>query len=239
MLIIPAIDILDGKVVRLKKGNFATAKSYMDHPLDQAKIYDDYGFEQIHIVDLSGSKEGKITTQKILQEIKQNTKLKVEFGGGIRSVEDVSQLLEIGIDQVIIGSLPFMNKPEFEKIVQKVLPEKIIIAADTMCGEIVTKGWSENSALEIGVYITQCKEYRLNNFLITDIAKDGMLEGPNFRLYKNLKETFPEIFIIASGGMSGMNDLIKLEGIECGAAIVGKAIYENKIDLEELSKFGK
>jgi phosphoribosylformimino-5-aminoimidazole carboxamide ribotide isomerase len=239
MLIIPAIDILDGKVVRLKKGDFATAKSYSEHPLDQAKVYDDYGFEQVHIVDLSGSKEGKISTIKIIEEIKQKTKLKIEFGGGIRSTDDASNLLSIGVDQIVIGSLPFINKPEFEKVVQIVSPDKIIIAADTMRGEIVMKGWSENSTLEISVYITQCNGYGLNNFLITDIDKDGMLEGPNFRLYNSLKEIFPDIFIIASGGISNMNDLIRLNELKCSAAIVGKAIYENKISLKELAEFGK
>lgn len=239
MLIIPAIDILNGKVVRLKKGDFATAKIYSDNPLDQAKVYDDYGFKQIHIVDLSGSKEGKISTLKIIEEIKQKTKLKIEFGGGIRSTEDASNLLSTGVDQIVIGSLPFVNRPEFEKVMQKISPEKIIIAADTLSGEIVMKGWSENSAFEINVYITQCKGYGLNNFLITDIEKDGMLEGPNLSLYKDLNDIFPDIFIIASGGISSMNDLIELDKLKCSAAVVGKAIYENKISLKELAEFGK
>ncbi len=237
MLIIPAIDILDGKVVRLIKGNFSTAKSYADHPYDQAKVYDEFGFEWVHIVDLSGSKNGKITTRKILEEIKQKTNLKIEFGGGIRSVEDISNLFSIGVNKVVIGSLPVVNKAEFEKVVQTFPLDKLIIAADTKRGEIVVKGWSENSNLEISAYITQCKEYGLNNYLITDIDKDGMLEGPNLRLYHGLKEVFPEIYLIASGGIKAMSDLDKLKNISCDAAIVGKAIYENKIDLKELSKF--
>ncbi|NJD21608.1 MAG: 1-(5-phosphoribosyl)-5-[(5-phosphoribosylamino)methylideneamino]imidazole-4-carboxamide isomerase [Melioribacter sp.] len=239
MLIIPAIDILNGEVVRLKKGDFASAKVYSENPLDQAKVYSDFGFEQIHIVDLSGSKEGKISTLKIIEEIKHKTKLKIEFGGGIRSVDDASKLLAIGVDQIVIGSLPFVNRPEFEKVMQKVSQEKIIIAADTLEGEIVIKGWSENSALEINDYITQCYEYGLRQFLITDIEKDGMLEGPSFLLYKNLKDIFPDIFIIASGGISNMNDLIELDKLKCNAAVVGKAIYENKILLKELAEFGK
>ncbi|MFA5805094.1 MAG: 1-(5-phosphoribosyl)-5-[(5-phosphoribosylamino)methylideneamino]imidazole-4-carboxamide isomerase [Melioribacteraceae bacterium] len=239
MLIIPAIDILDGKVVRLTKGDFATAKSYSEHPFDQAKVYDDFGFEQVHIVDLSGSKDGKISTIKIIDEIKRNTKLKIEFGGGIRSLDDASNLLSVGVNQIVIGSLPFVDRLEFEKIIKIIPPDKIIIAADTIRGKIVMKGWSENSALEISVYITQCKGYGLNNFLITDVDKDGMLEGPNFRLYQNLKDIFPDIFIIASGGMSNMDDLIRLDKLKCSAAVVGKAIYENKISLKELAEFGK
>ncbi|MCX6167784.1 MAG: 1-(5-phosphoribosyl)-5-[(5-phosphoribosylamino)methylideneamino]imidazole-4-carboxamide isomerase [Ignavibacteriales bacterium] len=237
MLIIPAIDILDGKVVRLQKGDFATAKSYSDHPVDQAKIYDESGFEWIHIVDLSGSKDGIITSLKILEEIKKNTKLKIEFGGGIRNVEDISKLFSIGVDKVVVGSLPVLDKPEFETVVETFPPDKIIIAADTKKGEVVVKGWSENSYLEISVYITQCKGYGINNYLITDIDKDGMLEGPNLRLYHGLKELFPDLFLIASGGIRGKKDLEDLKEYNCNAAIVGKAIYENKIDLKELSKF--
>ncbi|MEW6702600.1 MAG: 1-(5-phosphoribosyl)-5-[(5-phosphoribosylamino)methylideneamino]imidazole-4-carboxamide isomerase [Bacteroidota bacterium] len=238
MLIIPAIDILDGKAVRLMKGDFSTARSYVEHPYDQAKVYDEYGFGWVHIVDLSGSKDGKITTLKVLEEIKQKTKLKIEFGGGIRNVDDVSNLFTIGIEKVIIGSLPVINKTEFEKIVQSFPLDQIIVAADTKRGEVVVKGWSENSNMEISSYITQCREYGLNNYLITDIDKDGMLEGPNLRLYNGLKEIFPDIFIIASGGIKSMSDLDELKNINCDAAVIGKAIYENKIDLKELSKFG-
>lgn len=239
MLIIPAIDILDGKVVRLMKGDFTTAKSYSDQPLDQAKVYDKCGFEWVHIVDLSGSKEGKISTVKVLEEIKQSTNLKIEFGGGIRSLEDASNLFSIGVDKIIIGSLPFVKRQEFERILYKFPKDKIIIAADTKRGEIVVKGWSENSNLEISAYLTQCREYGLNNFLITDIDKDGMLEGPNLRLYHSLKDLFKDIFLIASGGIHGMNDLIELDNLNCNAAVVGKAIYENKISLKELTEFGK
>lgn len=239
MLIIPAIDILDGNVVRLQKGDFATAKSYFENPLDQIKVYDEHGFEWIHIVDLSGAKDGKITTFKILEEIKQNTKLKIQFGGGIRSTDDILNLFSLGVNKVIIGSLPFVDKPEFEKVLQKIPLDRIIIAADTHKGEVVEQGWKENTNLEISAYITQCREYGLKDFLITDIDKDGMLEGPNLRLYKGLKEIFPEIFIIASGGIKGISDLTALNDMDCDAVVVGKAIYENKIDLKELAKFGK
>lgn len=237
MLVIPAIDILDGKAVRLIKGDFSKAKSYAENPYDYAKVYDEYGFEWVHIVDLSGSKDGKITTRKILEEIKQNTKLKIEFGGGIRNADDVSNLFSIGVEKVIIGSLPIVNKTEFEKIVQTFPPDQIVVAADTKRGEVVVKGWSENSNTEISAYITQCREYGLNNYLITDVDKDGMLEGPNLRLYNGLKEIFPDIFIIASGGIKSMSDLDDLKNINCNAAVIGKAIYENKIDLKELAKF--
>ncbi len=239
MLIIPAIDILDGNVVRLQKGDFATAKSYFENPLDQIEIYDEYGFEWIHIVDLSGAKEGKITTFAILEEIKKRTNLKIQFGGGIRSFDDVLKLFSLGVNKVIIGSLPFVDRTEFEKVLRNIPLENIIIAADTYRGEVVEQGWKENTCLEISAYITQCREYGLKNFLITDIDKDGMLEGPNLRLYKGLKEAFSEIFIIASGGIRSMNDLNTLSEMNCDAVVIGKAIYENKIDLKELAKFDK
>lgn len=239
MLIIPAIDILDGKVVRLQKGDFATAKSYFENPLDQVKVYDEFGFEWIHIVDLSGAKDGKISTFNILQEIKENTKLKIQFGGGIRSADDILNLFSLGVSKIIIGSLPFVDKTEFEKVLLKIPLDRIIIAADTQKGEVVERGWKENTSLEISAYITQCREYGLNNFLITDIDKDGMLEGPNIRLYKGLKEFFPKIFIIASGGIKEISDLNSLRELDCDAVVIGKAIYENKIDLKELAKFGK
>lgn len=239
MLIIPAIDILDGNVVRLQKGDFATAKSYFENPLDQIEIYDEYGFEWIHLVDLSGAKEGKITTFAILEEIKKRTKLKIQFGGGIRSIDDVLKLFSLGVNKVIIGSLPFVDRREFEKVLRNIPLEDIIIAADTFRGEVVEQGWKENTCLEISAYITECREYGLKNFLITDIDKDGMLEGPNLRLYKGLKEAFPEIFIFASGGIRGVSDLHKLDELNCDAVVIGKAIYENKIDLKELAKFDK
>ncbi|MEW6195998.1 MAG: 1-(5-phosphoribosyl)-5-[(5-phosphoribosylamino)methylideneamino]imidazole-4-carboxamide isomerase [Bacteroidota bacterium] len=239
MKIIPAIDILDGKVVRLKKGDFTTAKSYSDNPLEQAKMFEQYNFDLIHIVDLSGSKEGKISAIKIIEEIKKNTKLKVEFGGGIRTINDVYNLYSIGVDKVIIGSLPFADRNEFEKIIQSISHENIIVAADTLRGEVVLKGWVENSNIEISSFISDWQSYGLKNFLITDIEKDGMLEGPNIRLYSALKEAFPNIYIIASGGIKDMADLEKLLDRDIDAVIVGKAIYENKIDLKELSEFGK
>ncbi len=239
MKIIPAIDILDGKVVRLQKGDFTTAKSYSDNPLEQAKMFEQYDFDLIHIVDLSGSKEGKISAISIIEEIKKNTKLKVEFGGGIRTINDVYNLYSIGVDKVIIGSLPFADRKEFEKIVQSISHENIIVAADTLRGEVVLKGWVENSNMEISLFISDWLSYGLKNFLITDIEKDGMLEGPNIRLYSALKEAFPNIYIIASGGIKDMDDLEKLLDRGIDAVIVGKAIYENKIDLKELAKFGK
>lgn len=239
MLIIPAIDILGGEAVRLQKGDFATAKSYFENPLDQIKVYDELGFEWIHIVDLSGAKEGKISTYGLLEEIGKSTRLKIQFGGGIRSAEDILHLFSIGVEKVIVGSLPFVDKTEFDKVLQNVPADRIIIAADTQKGEVVERGWKENTNLEISAYITQCMGYGLNNFLITDIDKDGMMEGPNLRLYKSLKSLFPKIFIIASGGIKGMSDFDALADLDCDAVVVGKAIYENKIDLKELVKFGK
>lgn len=239
MLIIPAIDLLDGKAVHLHKGDFSNAKVYSNHPLDQARICDEAGFEWVHIVDLAGAKDGKINTIGILEEIKEKTKLKVQFGGGIRSTADIIKLFSIGIEKLMIGSLPFVNKPEFENVLKEFPLDKIIIAADTKRGEVVEQGWKENSSLEVSRYINDCREYGLKNFLITDIDKDGMLEGPNLRLYKGLREIYKDIFLYASGGIHSMRDIEYLDEINCDAVIIGKAIFENIIDVNQLLAFGK
>lgn len=239
MLIIPAIDLLDGKAVHLQKGDFSTAKIYSEHPVDQAIIYDESGFEWVYIVDLLGAKDGNITTTGILEEIKEKTKLKIQFGGGIRSSEDILNLFSVGVDKLMIGSLPFVDRPEFEKVLREFPLDKIIIAADTKKGEVVEQGWKKNSSLEVSRYVNDCREYGLKNFLITDIDKDGMLEGPNVRLYKGLKEVHTDIFLYASGGVHAMSDIEQLDEINCDAVIVGKAIFENRIDMKDLIGFGK
>jgi phosphoribosylformimino-5-aminoimidazole carboxamide ribotide isomerase len=236
MLIIPAIDILDGKVVRLLKGDFDAATIYSNSPLDQAKIYESYNFRWVHIVDLSGSKDGKSSTKKIIKEIKQNTSLEIEFGGGIRSTEDVENLFSIGIDRAVLGSLPITNKREFELIVSKYEKDKFVIATDVLNENVLIKGWQENSNINLFDHITYCISLGLGTFLVTDVNLDGMLTGPNVKLYKKLKRKFKETKIIASGGISSIGDLNILKQLNIDAAVVGKAIYECKIKLEELSK---
>jgi phosphoribosylformimino-5-aminoimidazole carboxamide ribotide isomerase len=236
MLVIPAIDIIDGKVVRLSKGEYDSVITYNKTPLEQAKIYNDLGFEWLHVVDLSGSKDGNINTSKIIEEIKNQTNLKIEFGGGIRTKNDVVQLNDLGVDGIIIGSMSVTNKTEFESIFEVINPDKIIIAADVLDYTIRIKGWTENSNIHLFDHIEYCKGLGIKNYLCTDIAVDGMLTGPSYTLYNETIKKYPDIELTASGGVSSMNDIIRLMELEVRGVVVGKAIYENKINLEELAK---
>lgn len=236
MLIIPAIDIIDSKVVRLSKGKYDSVVTYSKSPLEQAIIYDDLGFEWLHVVDLSGSKEGKINTTKIIEDIKEQTNLKLEFGGGIRSKSDVVHLNNLGVDGIIIGSLSVTDKLEFESIFTNVAPDKIIIAADVLDKMIRIKGWTENSNIHLFDHIEYCSGLGIKNYLCTDIAVDGMLTGPSFNLYNETLKKYPEIKLTASGGVSCLNDVLKLRELPIRGVVIGKAIYENKINIKELAK---
>lgn len=237
MLIIPAIDIYDNSIVRLSKGNFDNITYYKNTPIQQAKLYDSLGFKLIHIVDLLGSKTGKITALESIEKIKNETKLKIEFGGGIRDVKTISELFEAGIDYGIIGSLSIKNKSEFELILKKHPPEKIIISIDAMNEIIKISGWTEDTSISIYDHIEYCSNLGVKKFLCTDISKDGMLVGTNIDLYKKIMDKYPEIHLIASGGVKDLEDVKELRKINPYAVVVGKAIYEEKIDLKELSKF--
>lgn len=236
MKIIPAIDILDNKLVRLEKGDYNSSKIYSEDPVEAAKRFYNAGFNLLHIVDLSGSKTGKISVTEIIKRIKNETKLKIQFGGGIRSVADAKKLIDSGIDKLIIGSISVSDKNEFEKIVLNVGTQKIIAAVDVKDDFVMIKGWTVDSNIKINDHINYCLSFGLETFLCTDIKKDGMLTGPNINLYKKLYKDFSSIKIIASGGVSNLKDLQKLSELDLYGAVVGKAIYENKIDLKELKK---
>ncbi len=237
MLIIPSIDIFKNKVVRLEKGNFNNITYYSNSPYKQAELYESLGFKLIHIVDLEGSKTGKFTATASIKEIKENTGLKIEFGGGIRNSKNVDELLSSGIDYVVIGSLSIKNKDEFENIVKNNSSEKIIVAADVNDEMIKVSGWTEETEISIHSHIDFCKRLGINKFLVTDISRDGMLSGTNKLLYKKILAEQPKINLIASGGIKDLEDIKSLEEINPYGVIVGKAIYENKIDLKELAEF--
>lgn len=236
MKIIPAIDILDNKLVRLEKGDYNSSKIYSEDPVEAAKRFYNAGFNLLHIVDLSGSKTGKISVTETIKRIKNETKLKIQFGGGIRSVADAKKLIDSGIDKLIIGSISVSDKNEFEKIILNVGSQKIIAAVDVKHDFVMIKGWTLDSNIKINDHINYCLSFGLETFLCTDIKKDGMLTGPNINLYKKLHKDFSSIKIIASGGVSNFKDLQKLSELDLYGAVVGKAIYENKIDLKELKK---
>jgi phosphoribosylformimino-5-aminoimidazole carboxamide ribotide isomerase len=235
MKIIPALDILDNKLVRLEKGKFQSFKVYSDNPLEVAKTFAESGFEWIHIVDLSGSKSGEISTIDLLDKIKNHTRLKIQFGGGIRSLEDAKQLMNY-VDGIIIGSLSVTDKNEFEKIISEIGEQKIICAVDVKDEKVMIKGWTVDSELTLQNHIDYCSSVGIKNFLVTDIQRDGMLTGPNINLYGKLIKNYPSLNFIASGGISSYDDLIHLKKINTYAVVVGKAIYEKKISLKELKE---
>ncbi len=237
MLVIPAIDIIDNKVVRLEKGEYESSKEYGIDLFGQIEHYQKNGFKRIHVIDLMASKSGKINIANVIKAVKEIYDVQIQFGGGIRSAEKVKELFDIVVDKIIVGSLSINNKNEFEKILKENDPSKIIVAVDVKGDEIFIKGWTENSNIRLNDHIDYCSKLGVTEFLCTDINKDGMLQGPNFYLYKKLMKDFPELKFIASGGISNLADIEKLDQMKMYATVVGKAIYENKIELKELAKF--
>ncbi|MCX7875532.1 MAG: 1-(5-phosphoribosyl)-5-[(5-phosphoribosylamino)methylideneamino]imidazole-4-carboxamide isomerase [Melioribacteraceae bacterium] len=236
MLVIPAIDIYKNKVARLFKGKFDEVKFYEFTPIEYAISFYENNFNTIHIVDLEASTTGVISTINFIKEIKNYTGLKIQFGGGIRNFEIVNELIDLGVDKIIIGSISVNNKNEFEKIINKVGCEKIIVATDSKNKKILIKGWLEESKVELFEHINYCLSLGISYFLSTDVDKDGTLSGPNFNLYKELIKNFPTSKFIASGGISNLDDVMKLNELNLYATVIGKAIYENKINLKELAK---
>jgi phosphoribosylformimino-5-aminoimidazole carboxamide ribotide isomerase len=239
MIVIPAIDVFQNRIVRLQKGEFDKINFYPNMPLEQAKIFYNYGFNWLHLVDLIGSKTGEISVKGLITEIKSNTKLKIEFGGGIRNIKNAEELFACGIDKIIIGSLSVQNKTEFEKISEVFGPEKIIVAVDVVNENLVIKGWTEQTSITIFEHIDYCKSVGIQTFLCTDVSTDGMLTGTNRILYEKILRNEQDIKLIASGGIKDLDDINKVNKLNVYGVIVGKAIYENKIDLKELAKFGK
>lgn len=236
MIIFPAIDILESKVVRLEKGDYKKYKIYADDPSEKAVEFENNKMEWLHMVDLEASKSGKISALPVIQKIKSKTSLKIQFGGGVRSLDNVIELLEKGVDRVIIGSISLKNKSEFEKIIDSVGNDKIVVAADVRNENIAVKGWTEDTETSVFNHIEYCMSKGITNFLITDISKDGMLEGPNFELYDKIQNRFLKINIIVSGGISSIQEVYKVKDKKYYGVITGKAIYENKIKLEELKE---
>jgi len=239
MLIIPAIDLYGNKIVRLRKGDFNQVTFYEQSPLAKAKEFELHGFTWLHIVDLLGSKTGKFSVEEIIREIKCETRLQIEFGGGVRNAETVSQLFELGISKIILGSLSVKNKIEFETIVKNFPPQNFIIAVDALDEKLAVSGWTESTAISIYDHIDYCLPLGLTHFLCTDISKDGMLTGTNVALYKKILARFPNINLIASGGIKDVDDVINVKTLNPYGVVIGKAIYENKINLKELAVVGR
>ncbi len=242
MRIIPAIDIIEGKCVRLSKGDYGTKKVYSEDPLEMAKKFEAHGVEYLHLVDLDGAKSSHIVNHKVLEQIASRTSLKVDFGGGLKADEDLRIAFESGARQITGGSIAVKKKDVFLGWLEEFGAERIILGADAMDEKIAVSGWQEGTGEELIPFIQRYQGEGIKYVICTDIDKDGMLEGPSVRLYQKILEKTqvegkPGISLIASGGISRMDDLYELQALGCEGAILGKAIYEKKISMKELESY--
>ncbi len=235
MKIIPAIDIIGGKCVRLTKGDYTQMKVYNEDPLEVAKMFESYGIEYLHLVDLDGAKSKGIVNYKILERIAIQTSLNIDFGGGIKSDEDIRIAFESGAKQVTGGSIALKNRDRFLSWLDRYGAERIILGADCKNRMISSNGWLEDSGTDVMDFIQSYEAEGIQTVISTDISKDGMLEGPSVELYKEIMEN-SKVDLIASGGVSDMDDLVTLREIGCSGAIVGKAIYEGRIQMNEIAE---
>jgi phosphoribosylformimino-5-aminoimidazole carboxamide ribotide isomerase len=237
MQIIPAIDIIDGKCVRLTQGDYSQKKIYNEDPLEVALQFEDAGLKRLHLVDLDGARQKTVRNWKVLERIAGKTGLLIDFGGGITSEKDVRIVLDSGAILTTVGSIAVKDPFEFEKWLLIFGADKFLLGADTRDKKIAIHGWTENTELSVFNFIEKYLAAGVKQMFCTDISKDGKLEGPSVELYKEIIERFNDLEFIASGGVSEISDLEKLRDIGCRGAIVGKAIYENRIQLNDLKQF--
>jgi phosphoribosylformimino-5-aminoimidazole carboxamide ribotide isomerase len=237
MQVIPAIDIIDGKCVRLTEGDYSSKTEYASSPLEMAKRYADHGIHRLHLVDLDGAKSGKVINWKVAEEIASETNLELDFGGGVKSIDDVKRILDLGIAYVTIGSVAARQPELFLHWTTLFGADRFFLGADVRDEKIMVGGWQEQSALELFSFLSRYVGHGIQHVFCTDVSKDGRLEGPSTFLYKKIKTAFPEIRLVASGGVSCLHDLDALEEAGCDGVIIGKAIYENRISLEELASY--
>jgi phosphoribosylformimino-5-aminoimidazole carboxamide ribotide isomerase len=237
MEIIPAMDIIDGKCVRLVQGDYAQKTIYNENPLEVAKQFEAAGLKRLHMVDLDGAKASHIINHKTLEAVASQTKLKIDFGGGIKSDEDIALAFECGAQQITAGSIAVKSRETVIRWIEKYGSEKIILGADVKDEMIAVNGWQESSALNLFDFLRDYMELGIKYVICTDIAKDGMLQGASIALYKKIQAKFPSLNLIASGGVSDINDVQLLSDAGLYGAIIGKAIYEERIKLPDLAKF--
>ncbi|MGN7811185.1 1-(5-phosphoribosyl)-5-[(5-phosphoribosylamino)methylideneamino]imidazole-4-carboxamide isomerase [Flavobacterium sp. 22076] len=237
MRIIPAIDIIEGKCVRLSKGDYDTKIIYNENPLEVAKSFEAHGIEYLHLVDLDGAKSSKIVNYKILEQIATQTSLKIDFGGGLKSDDDLRIAFESGANQITGGSIAVKNRAIFEKWISEYGSEKIILGADAKDEKIAVSGWLEESNEDLVPFIQDYQNKGIQYVICTDIAKDGMLQGPSFDLYSKILAEAKGVKLIASGGISTFDELPKLAELGCEGTIIGKAIYEGRITLKQLEDY--
>jgi phosphoribosylformimino-5-aminoimidazole carboxamide ribotide isomerase len=236
MRIIPAIDIIDGKCVRLTQGDYAQKKIYHENPLDAARSFEAAGLTHLHLVDLDGAKHGKVINWEAIESIVKGTALNVDFGGGIKTTEEIERLIDLGVCQVNLGSIAVKQPDKITEWLEQFGHKRIILSADVKNEMISINGWQHDSAISIVTFLRDYIQRGIENVTCTDISTDGMLSGPNLELYKKVLLSFPQLNLIASGGVSTLEDLNELRTIGVDGVIVGKAIYEGIISLEELAK---
>jgi phosphoribosylformimino-5-aminoimidazole carboxamide ribotide isomerase len=236
MEIIPAIDIIEGKCVRLTHGDYAQKKIYNEHPLEVARQFEDAGLQRLHLVDLDGAKEGKVKNWKVLETLAGKTSLVIDFGGGIKSEKDLQIVFDSGAVLATIGSMAVKEKETFVQWLQKWGAQKFLLGADVKGEKLTISGWTEQTEIWIYDFIEEYIQKSVKQIFCTDVSKDGALEGPSTELYKNIIQKFPDLHFIASGGVSSMDDLYLLQDIGCSGVIIGKAIYEGRVQLADLTK---
>ena len=234
--IIPAIDILDGKCVRLSQGDYDRKTIYNEDPLEVAKLFEAYGLQRLHLVDLDGARAHHIVNHKVLERIALHTTLTIDFGGGLKSDMDLDIAFESGADMITGGSIAVKSPAVMHQWIETYGSDRIILGADAINGKIAVSGWTEDSGQDLFQFIEHWKGKGINKVISTDISRDGMLTGPSIGLYQEILAQIPGIYLIACGGVGSLQDLLDLEKIGVPSVIVGKAIYEGKITLEEIGK---
>lgn len=234
--IIPAIDLIDGKCVRLSQGDFAQKKIYSENPLETAKGFEAAGLKRLHIVDLDGAKNGRVTNLKVLETIARNTNLMIDFGGGIKTDEDIQSVFDAGAKMVSIGSIAVKDAEKFFAWLEKYGGESVLLGADVKNKQLAINGWQTATDIEITSFLKDYAAKGVTQAFVTDISKDGLLQGSANELYREILNAVPEIKLIASGGVSKIEDIDELEKIGCHGVIIGKAIYEGRIAIEAIGK---
>ena len=235
--IIPAIDIIGGKCVRLSKGDYDTKKVYNENPEEVAKAFEDNGIKRLHIVDLDGAKAKHIVNYKVLENTATATNLVIDFGGGIKSDEDLRIAFNSGAQMITGGSIAVKEPDKFKGWISKYTPERVILGADAKNKKIAINGWQESTETDLTTYLDGYIKEGITKVICTDIDKDGMLQGPSTALYKEILAQFPKLYLIASGGIGNIDDIKELDGAGVPAVIFGKAIYEGRIQLKDLQQF--
>lgn len=235
MRIIPAIDIIDGKCVRLTKGDYSTRKTYNDNPVEVAKEFEAAGIKYLHVVDLDGAKSGHIVNHQVLNAIATQTKLQIDFGGGVKTDADLQLAFNNGANQITAGSIAVKSPEVVYQWIEKYGADKIILGADCINRKIAIQGWQDNTDVDVIDFITQYKSKGISNVICTDIAKDGMLQGASNELYTDILIQV-SINLIASGGIATIDDVLQMKQLGCEGVIIGKAIYEGRITLKQLSE---